>query len=130
MPKASVTVVAIVTAVGLAGCESMKVPTDPVVCTAIAVSSLNVTVRDAATGARVCDATVIAIQGGERFELMRFPPAPDACAYSGPWERPGTFELRVDRAGYESAAVSGIRVGADECHVIPVAVTVDLRPAG
>ena len=129
MAQPSSTVVAIVTAVGLAGCEAVKVPTDPVACTAIAVSSLNVTVRDAATGARVCDATVTAIQGAEQFELMRFPQPPDACAYSGPWERPGVFELRVDRAGYESAAVSGIRVSADECHVIPVAVTVDLRPA-
>jgi hypothetical protein len=127
MPRPSAAVVAIVTAVALAGCESVKIPTDPVVCTAIAVSSLNVTVRDAASGARICDATVVAIQPGERFELMRFPETPDACTYSGPWERAGVFEVRVERAGYQPAAVTGIRVSADECHVIPVAVAVDLR---
>ena len=111
----------------LAGCSSVKVPTDPVACTAIAVSSLNVTVRDASTGARICDATVVAIHQGERFELMRFPEGPEACSYSGPWERAGVFELRIDRAGYESAAVSGIRVTSDECHVIPVQVAIELR---
>ena len=117
----------------LAGCSSgITGPhhDDPVVCTAIAVSSLNVTVRDAASGARVCDATVVAIhQGGERFELMQMAADLQACAYAGPWERAGVFEVRVVRPGYESAVVGNVRVTADECHVIPVALTVVVRPA-
>ena len=113
------------------GCESVKTPADPgVVCTAIAVSSLNVTVRDASTGGRVCDARVVAVhQDGERHDLMAFPSDPQLCAYAGPWERAGVFEVRVSRDGYETATVAGVRVGADQCHVIPVSLTLDLRRA-
>jgi hypothetical protein len=111
------------------GCVKVTEP-DPVVCTAIAVSSLNVTVRDAATGTRVCDAAVVAVQqGGERHDLMPFVPDAQSCVYSGPWERAGVFEVRASRGGYEAASVAGVRVTADECHVIPVALTVDLRRA-
>ena len=121
----------VLAAAGAWGCGmDMPRPGDPgVVCTAIAVSSLNVTVRDAATGARVCDASVVAIlANGERHELMAFPPDPQSCAYAGPWERAGLFEVRAQRAGYGAASRTGVLVTADECHVIPVAVSLDLRP--
>jgi hypothetical protein len=110
------------------GCASVKDPgvTDPgVVCTAIAVSSLNVTVRDATTGQPVCDATVIALQGNDNYELRRT----GDCRYAGPEERSGVFEVRAVRAGYQGASVGNVRVIADECHVIPVSLTVDLRPS-
>jgi hypothetical protein len=114
----------------LSGCASVKDPgiTDPgVICTMIAVSSLNVTVRDTATGQRVCDAAVVAIQGGDRYELDRTGD-PQGCGYAGPYERAGVFEVRATRPGYQAASVGNVRVGADECHVIPVSLTVDLRP--
>jgi hypothetical protein len=110
------------------GCVKVTDP-EPVVCTAIAVSSLNVTVRDAVSALRVCDATVTAIhQGGERFVLERTIADPASCVYAGPWERAGVFEVRVAREGYAAAAVPNVRVDADECHVMPVSMTVDLRP--
>ena len=108
-----------------AACERASDP-DPVICTAIAVSSLNVTVRDVATSARVCDAAVTAVLGGATFELRRSGSA-EACTYAGPEERAGVFEVRVSRAGYAPAVVSNVQVGADVCHVIPVQLTVDLR---
>jgi hypothetical protein len=110
----------------LAGCASVKVPTDPggVICTAIAVSSLNVTVRDTATGQSVCDAEVTALQGNDTYALRRT----GDCRYAGPEERSGVFELRAVRAGYQAASRGNVRVDRDECHVIPVALTVDLRP--
>jgi hypothetical protein len=110
---------------GLAGCESV---TEPVICTAIAVSSLNVTVRDQATSQRICDATVVAVLGGVPYELRRAGSGtPEGCTYAGPEERAGTFEVRVTRGGFE-AATARAQVNADECHVIPVQLTVDLRP--
>jgi hypothetical protein len=109
------------------GCRSVKVTDPGIACTAIAVSSLNVTVRDTVTGLRVCDAAVVAIQGGERYELERSGD-PQGCGYAGPYERAGVFEVRATRPGYDAASVGNVRVGADECHVIPVALTVDLRP--
>jgi hypothetical protein len=106
-------------------CDNPSDP-DPVICTAIAVSSLNVTVRDAATSARICDAGVTAVLGGTTFELRRSGSA-EACTYAGPEERAGVFEVRVTRDGYAPAVVSNVQVGADVCHVIPVQLTVDLR---
>lgn len=117
--------VVLIAVASLTGCEAMRINDPGVVCTAIAVSSLNVTVRDAATASRVCDASVVAIQGGvvtHALERM------GECVYAGPWELAGDFEVVVTRAGYETVRVPGIRVGRDECHVIPVSLTVDLRP--
>ena len=106
----------------LTGCEEAL---EPRFCTAIAVDALTVTVADAASGQRVCDATVTAVDGAFSAELREFALGPD-CSYSGPTERPGRYEVRVTRAGYEAAVRSGVNVTADECHVIPVLVTVNL----
>jgi len=116
---------ALASAVLMAGCASANMPNDPgVVCTAIAISSLNVTVRDAATGVPVCDASVMAIHDGTTYPLRQT----GDCRYAGPEERDGLFEVRVQKAGYIPASFINIRVHRDECHVIPVAVNVDLPP--
>jgi hypothetical protein len=110
---------------GLAGCEQ---PTEPRVCTAIAVDALVVTVVDSASGQRLCDATVIVIDGAFTQALRPFPTVTE-CTYSGPTERPGQYEVRVTRSGYVPATMTNVRVTADECHVIPVKLTVSLRAA-
>jgi hypothetical protein len=130
MRKPGIVVMVSMASMALAGCRSAMEPgpTRPgVICTAIAVSSLNVAVRDAATGQRVCDAAVVAIQGGDRYELRRTTSDPQTCGYAGPEERAGAFEVRATRPGYQAASAH-VSVGADECHVIPVSLTVDLRP--
>ena len=110
----------------LAGCAGVRTPVDPgIVCTAVAVSSLNVTVRDQRSGQPVCDATVTAIESNGTSHVLR---PTGACTYAGPYERAGTFEVIASRSGYDAARVTGIRVTADECHVIPVSLVVDLRP--
>jgi hypothetical protein len=123
--------VAFLCAAAAVGCNDMTAPDDPgVVCTAIAVSSLNVLVHDAPTARLICDATVVAVlPSGERFELERTLHGDAlACGYMGPWERAGVFEVRATRAGYAPAVVSGVRVTADECHVKPANVSLDLHP--
>jgi hypothetical protein len=109
---------------GLIGCDE---PTEPVICTAIAVDAIVVTVVDSVTGQRICDATVTAVEGSFSQVLRPFPAGAE-CTYSGPTERPGTYEVRVTRPGYAPAAMTNVRGGADECHVIPVKLTVPLRP--
>jgi len=99
------------------------------VCTLVAVDALVVTVTDAATGQRLCDAKVLAVEGAFSAEL-RASGAAQECVYSGPTERAGLYEVRASRAGYEPGAIGGIRVTADECHVIPVRVTVPLGKSG
>lgn len=106
----------------LPGCEEVR---EPRFCTAIAVDAMTVTVVDAASGQRICDATVTAVDGAFTAELREFAFGPE-CNYSGPTERPGRYEVRVNRAGYAPAVRAGVNVTADECHVIPVPVTVTL----
>jgi hypothetical protein len=114
---------AVAAALLAAGCGEEP---SPVVCTAIAVAALNVTVLDASTNQPICDAEVAVTDGGFRETLPVFPASGADCRYSGPFERPGTYEVAVRRAGYPPASQSGIRVTSDECHVIPVPVTIRL----
>jgi len=109
----------------LNGCEQ---PAAPRVCTAIAVDALVVTVADSVSGQRICDATVTVIDGAFAQELRPFP-AVTECTYSGPTERAGQYEVRVSRSGYVPATMTNVRVTADECHVIPVKLSVPLRRA-
>ena len=115
-------------AVAAAGCSPAEIPNDPgVVCTAIAVSSLNVTVRDAASGLAVCDAGVFALANDGVPPTMIPLRQTGACTYAGAEERAGEFDVFVSRTGYASRRVAGIVVGRDECHVIPVQLTVDVQ---
>jgi len=109
---------------GVAGCES---PADPVICTTIAVQAITLTVVDGTSGQRLCDATVTVVDGSFSQVLPPFPGSAPDCTYSGPTERAGTYEVRVSRAGYQPATASPVRVSADECHVIPVRLTVTLN---
>ena len=109
---------------GVAGCES---PADPVICTTIAVQAITLTVLDGVSGQRVCDATVTVVDGSFSQVLPPFPGSAPDCTYSGPTERAGTYEVRVSRAGYQPATERNVRVTADECHVIPVRLTVTLN---
>jgi hypothetical protein len=111
---------------GLAGCDK---PTEPRVCTAIAVDALVVTLVDASSGQRICDAKVTVIDGSFSEDLRSFGSGQD-CTYSGPTERAGVYEIRAARAGYETGTMNGVRVTRDECHVIPVMVTIQLRRSG
>ena len=106
----------------LAGCEDAL---HPRACTAIAVDAMTVRLTDAVSGQRVCDADVTATDGAFTAELREFAVGAD-CSYSGPTERPGRYDVRVTRGGYEPAVRSGVVVTADECHVIPVLVDVPL----
>ena len=94
-------------------------------CTAILIYGLNVTVVDASTGERICDATVLAVDGAFTGAFERFAFSP-ACSYAGAPERRGTYEVRVTKEGYQPAVVRNVRVDADECHVIPVTLTIAL----
>jgi hypothetical protein len=110
-----------------AGCIS-HTPTSPEspVCTAVAVPALSITVLDAATARRVCDASVVAVDGAFQEDLRAWG-SDDDCRYLGPTERPGSYEVRATKPGYRPAVVPGVRVDADECHVKTVAVTLFLE---
>jgi hypothetical protein len=111
-----------------AACAGGPQAPDPIACTAQFVYGLAVTVRDAATGQLVCDAQVIAVSGAYRETLLTFGSSgAGMCSYVGAGERPGVYDISANKAGYTAAAMNGVRVDADVCHVIPVRVVLELK---
>ncbi|HMY59744.1 MAG TPA: carboxypeptidase-like regulatory domain-containing protein [Pseudomonadota bacterium] len=101
---------------------------DGTACPAIAASNFTVTVTDAVTSARICDATVSATDSstGGSMNLMVFGGATD-CAYSGGfYERPGTFTLTAQKSGYLPTTMPNVVVTKGVCNVTPAQVTLKL----
>ncbi len=46
----------------------------------------------------------------------------------GAVERSGTYDITVSRSGYATWSAEGLVVTADECHVRPIQVDVNLIP--
>jgi hypothetical protein len=79
-------------------------------CDEYAGASLTVYVTDS-MGTAVCDAEVTATDGSEVFALEA-----NGCSYAGPWERAGTYVVKVSHDG-QTAESESIRVTSGECHV-------------
>jgi hypothetical protein len=114
--------------------ESGRCPTDTValgnecVCNADLVFALSVAVRDAQTGAALCDATVVA-SNGESTESLRSYSTQPPCWITGFAETPGTFTVASSRDGYDSALVPSVSVSAGLCHVHTVSLEILLNPS-
>ena len=109
-----------------AACNERRSPQAPDgVCTAQFVYGLTVTVLDRVSGQRICDAQVNGSSGSFHETLEPRGPA-ESCTYAGAGERRGTYDLTASKSGYISAMQTSIRVDADQCHVIPVPVTLEL----
>ena len=109
-----------------AGCAAAPAAPKGVVCTAQFVYGLTITVNDAATAQPVCDAQVIVVSNNYRETPMTFA-ATGPCSYAAAGERAGVYDITASKTGYVTAAQTGVRVEANECHVIPVRVTLDLK---
>jgi hypothetical protein len=114
-----------VLAVAICGCASKKS------CTAIAVEGLVVTVTNSRSGARICDATVLAQTGGSDGGGTALQPSgPGAmCDYAGAPEAPGDYTITVSRNGFVTATARAT-VQQGDCHVVPADVTVTLDDVG
>lgn len=104
------------------------------VCTTEVRAGLVLTVSDSVTGsASGLTGLAIAAQSGYVRDSLYYPSVPanmpgaPALLQGLAFERPGTWEVRVNAAGYAPWVQSGIAVTADLCHVIPVAIAVRLR---
>ena len=116
---------------GLCGCSAGG----EVVCTASVDPSLVVYVNDAATGLpAAANATVTVTDGSYTATLPASLSnlAPDGSeiptGFSGPYERAGTYTVRVVRPGYADAERTGIRVTKGKCHVSTQTLTIALTP--
>ena len=119
-----------ITAIALlqAACIPGEIPDlfdPPPLCTAEFVYGLSATVSDGDTGAAISDARLTLTEGDFSETMMDFM----AGRYAGAGERAGTYTLIVEAPGYQSQTVEDIFVDKDVCHVIPVAVTIELTPA-
>jgi hypothetical protein len=97
-------------------------------CTAFAAAGLSVTVTNAATGEPLCDASVTATEGAYSERLFQA-----GCAFAGAVERPGTYVVRAERAGFVASEVGDVRVvmGGGPCpHVEQVQLAIALTPEG
>jgi hypothetical protein len=97
----------------------------PMACTLEARAGINVAVVDAATGAAITNATVVAREGAFTETLTSF----QAGEHFGVFEREGTYEVTNSAPGRQTWRADRVVVGADECHVIPVRLTARLEPA-
>jgi hypothetical protein len=94
----------IAAAMVLAGCGG--------VCPTVYDPGLMVTVVDDATGAAICDATVLAKDGSDEESLPVNFPGP-SCDYSGAGA--GTWDVSASKSGYQTATQSAVRVDEAAC---------------
>jgi hypothetical protein len=97
-------------------------------CTANIVSPLHVQVKDAVTGASICDASVVASHGADLTRLSCWGP-PD-CDYSWGNEQLGKFQVTVTKPRFRPATLTIVVNKTNGCHVVPRYATVRLEPLG
>ncbi len=113
----------------MAGCDIL----DPPVCTTEIVPGIVVTVLEAGTGVPLAnEATGTVREGGFVGPLLPHErtgsdPA-TTVSLRGADERPGTYEVRVERDGYLPWFQTGVRVTQGRCHVQTVRLRADLTP--
>jgi hypothetical protein len=96
-------------------------------CLAIAQAGLDVGVASDPTAQAVCDAAVTATDGSYAERLVA-----TSCRYIGAFERPGTYLVRVEAAGFVTREVGDVRVivGTGHCpHVQAARLDIRVSPA-
>ena len=101
-------------------------PSGPIFCTDQFVYGLTVTVRDQSTTLPRADDATLTLREGAYEEIVT--DSWDGTTLSGAGERPGTYSVTVEHAGYQTWTRTGVVITADECHVIPVSLTAELIP--
>lgn len=100
------------------------------VCTAIAVAGVNLTIVDSLTNApaaftglwaRAREGTYV-----DSTTFMLTNPSTGAVTTALAYERKGTYVVTVKANGYQEWTKSGVTVTSDVCHVIPVQLTAKL----
>ncbi len=104
---------------GLAGCGGGT--NDNIVCSQIAAAGVDVSIFDARTGAALA-ATTTLTEGTYQETSMQ-----EQTTFSGAYERPGTYTVRVTKSGYATFEQTGIVITKGVCHVSPLIIRVDLQ---
>jgi hypothetical protein len=124
-----------VAAIGMVGVVSMGVGPcellDPVLCTASSEPAVVVWVYDAETGSPAAHGATGWVREGAYTDTLtpyHFASGNPESLLSlrGADERPGTYEVRVEKAGYEPWTRTGVRARPGTCHVQTVDVDAHL----
>jgi hypothetical protein len=102
-----------------------------IVCTADVRPALAVTVVDAVSGApRAGEALAVARDDrySDTLRVNGFLGDGTPIALTGADERPGTYDLTVEHAGYRTWSATNVRVTSNTCHVQTVELTARLEP--
>jgi ribosomal protein S16 len=97
---------------------------NPVVCSGEARPSLQIEVVDSTTGSPISDPLVWVRDGEFVDTLLAY-----QGVHRGPFERPGTYHVHVEKDQYLSWVKSGVNVPQGRCHVETQELTARLQPA-
>jgi len=95
---------------------------EPISCTEEFVFGLVVTVTDANTNDAIVEGITVLAEDDDVAELLVL----QGDSYIGAGERAGTYIITVSGDDYVSKTLEPIEVLADECHVIPQEIGVEL----
>jgi hypothetical protein len=109
--------------IGLAGCNVL-VPTG---CTLEALPYLVVEVRDARTGAPAAMGATGMVQEGSFIDTLYA--INELVLETFEYERAGTYNVRIQKAGYQDWTAQDVRVKKGRCGVETVTLRARLEPA-
>jgi hypothetical protein len=116
---------------GLAACSNADAIARPEpYCTASVEPGLIVYIVDAVDGTpQATDAVGFALDGGYSDALKpSILHGTTLVALQAASERPGVYQVHIEKPGYQTWTRSNVRVMADACHVRTVQVTAALQP--
>ena len=110
---------------GVLGCNAA-----PTACTASIEPGIVVAVRDATTQQPVARGAVAQLSSGSYSETLLEHGFSNGqlTSLAGAFERPGTYQLKVNQQGYAPWSEDNIVVSKDTCHVITVKLEASLSP--
>lgn len=86
-------------------------------CSDIAVPGVAVIVKDAVTGARICDATVQLTDSAGHKQILTSSGSVASCEFDGAFDMPGTYSILIGATGYAADLQNNVIVTKDSCHV-------------
>lgn len=104
---------------------------EPVVCTTEAVPAIVVEVRSAKTGAPEAAHARAIVSDGSFTDTLRaagYTSEEEALTLAGAYERPGTYDVRVEKSGFETWTRRGVEAEEGVCHVKTQRLEANLDP--
>jgi hypothetical protein len=102
---------------------------DPGACTLNIEPAITVRALDAGTGENVTDGARGTVSEGGYADSLRpaeFDVTQRVLMLSGADERPGTYDLFLERDGYQAVSLGGLEAREGECHVETVELNVTM----